>query len=292
MIYSIENNYLTVQIDSLGAELMSIKSTEGIEYLWQGNPEFWKGRAYNLFPICGRIWEGKFNYDGKTYEGMKNPHGFIRVSKAADVKVNKSDITFIFKSDENTLKFYPFEFEYSIKYQLEDKKINMIINVINNDTKLMYFAVGGHPGFNVPLKQGNFEDYYLFFEDAKELKQVVFSDTCFTTEKEVDFKLRCKKLNLKHDLFDNDAIALKGAKKSITLKSKLDDKSVKVIFPEEMKYVAIWHSPKAEAPFVAIEPWTCLPAYDGKVDDLETKKDMFTLKPNAKFDLTWSIEIN
>lgn len=292
MNYTIKNDYLEVSISSVGAELMSIKGKDGTEYLWQGDPTYWKGRAYNLFPICGRIWDGKYTYQGKTYEGMKNPHGFVRITEASDVVFNNTNVEFIFKADENTLKIYPFDFVYSIKYVLDGKKINMFINIINKDSKEMYFSVGGHPGFNAPIKNGKFEDYYLEFENEEGIKQVEFSDACFTLDKEVDFKLNDKKLNLIHSLFDRDAIALKGVKNSITLKSNLDEKYVKVTFPKEMKYVALWHAPKMDAPYVAIEPWTSLPAFDGKIDDLETKKDMFSLLSGEEFNLKWSIEIN
>ena len=51
MIYSIENKILKATVDTSGAQLQSIysKATE-TEYLWQGDPAYWAGRAYNLFP--------------------------------------------------------------------------------------------------------------------------------------------------------------------------------------------------------------------------------------------------
>ena len=58
-----------------------------------------------------------------------------------------------------------------------------------------------------------------------------------------------------------------------------------------MKYLGIWHAPKKEAPYVALEPWTSLPAYDGVVDDLATKRDMFQLSPRATYELIWNITV-
>ena len=40
----------------------------------------------------------------------------------------------------------------------------------------------------------------------------------------------------------------------------------------------IWTRP--DAPYVCIEPWSSLPAYDGKIDDIETKYEMTALEPN------------
>ncbi|MCQ2409370.1 MAG: aldose 1-epimerase family protein [Clostridia bacterium] len=293
MDYKLFNDYLTVVISDAGAELMSIKTRDGAEYLWQGNAEFWGGRAYNLFPICGRIWEGKYTYNGKTYEGLKSPHGFIRKSVANEVNVlGDRCVEFIFKSDEETKKFYPFDFIYTLRYTLKANRVVMSINVKNTGDNEMIFALGGHPGFNVPIERGNFEDYYLDFEDGAEAKQVYMSDACFATERLDKFRLeKGRILRLYHELFDRDAIVLTDIRDSITLKNEEDTRQVRVSFPAEMKYVGIWHSPKKEAPFVAIEPWTSLPAYDGVTDDLETKKDMFKLEKGGEKNLEWEITI-
>ena len=45
MNYTIKNDRLTAQISDKGAELMSVIK-DGVEYIWQGNPEYWSGRAY------------------------------------------------------------------------------------------------------------------------------------------------------------------------------------------------------------------------------------------------------
>ena len=70
MIYSIENEQLKIAVNSLGAQLYSVYSKKSdTEYLWQGNPEFWKDRAHNLFPFIGRMYDGIFHYEGKESAG-------------------------------------------------------------------------------------------------------------------------------------------------------------------------------------------------------------------------------
>ena len=56
-----------------------------------------------------------------------------------------------------------------------------------------------------------------------------------------------------------------------------------------MKYVGIWHAPKTEAPYVCVEPWASIPADDGKIDDLETKRDMTALGAGESYSNTFSI---
>ncbi len=289
MLYTISNDKLTVEISSLGAELQSIKY-QNVEYLWQGDKTFWGGRAYNLFPICGRLTDGKYNYAGKEYE--MNLHGFLRKRETEATVIADDEIDFKLVKTDEIYSMYPFDFEYHIRYKLIDTKIEMNITVLNKDDKVMYFALGGHPGFNVPLENGNFSDYYLEFENGSNPYALCLSDTCYTTNDICEIKQVVNNtLPLTHDLFDRDAIIVAGLKSPIKLKNKLDSREVIVDIADEMKYVGLWHAPKTEAPYVCIEPWTSVPAYDGVIDDLETKRDMFKLGKNEKYNLEWSITV-
>lgn len=294
MIYTIYNDEIEVAISTMGAELMSIKSKkDGTEYLWQGNPEFWGGRAYNLFPICGRLTEGKYTYEGKTYE--MNLHGFVRKSELDATVLAQNKIDFGIRADERTLAMYPFDFEYHICYTLEGSSVKTEISVVNHGGKVMPFAIGGHPGFNVPLGEGtgeSFEDYYVEFVPECSPKSIYMSDTCYVTERTDDFPLVDGRiLPLKHSLFDRDAIVLQDVSSRISLRSKKSARFVTLEVPDAMKYLGIWHAPKKEAPYVALEPWTSVPAYDGVVDDLSTKRDMFELSPLATYELIWTITV-
>ncbi len=48
---TLKNQYLTVLINELGAELTSVKDSEGIEYIWQADPTYWKRHA----PFCFQL---------------------------------------------------------------------------------------------------------------------------------------------------------------------------------------------------------------------------------------------
>ena len=202
-----------------------------------------------------------------------------------------SEIDFKLVSNEDIYKSYPFEFEYHIRFKLVDTKINMSVAVTNHDNKDLFFALGGHPGFNIPLEKGEFTDYYLEFTDNSEPQGIYMSDTCYTTNKSFDIPVKDNKLALKHNLFDRDALLVEGLKDKIAIKNTVDNREVIVEIPSEMKYVGIWHAPKTEAPYVCVEPWTSVPAYDGIVDDLETKRDMFIIKKDKTHTLDWSITV-
>lgn len=58
-VETLKNQFLEVSVASLGAELQSIKDSNGKEYLWDGNPEFWGRRSPILFPIVCGLWQGQ-----------------------------------------------------------------------------------------------------------------------------------------------------------------------------------------------------------------------------------------
>lgn len=275
MDFVIKNESLTVTISDKGAELMSIKK-DGCEYLWQGDPTYWAGRACNLFPICGRLTNGVYTYKGKEYEMML--HGFAKVSQFEMIEQKDDSITFLLCADNETKKMYPFNFQYFVEYALKDNTVEMKYTVKNTGNNTMYSAFGGHPGFNVPLGgEGTFEDYYMEFKCEKPAKKMVFK-SCYMSDETVPFELENGKvLRLSHSLFDDDAIFIKDMCHTVTLKSDKTDRSVTVKFPD-MQYLGFWHKPKSDAPYVCIEPWQSVPAYLDVVDDLETKKDLYPLE--------------
>ena len=152
MLYTIKNEALKVVIDNHGAELYSIQTLDGTEYLWQGDPAVWNGQAPNLFPYVARLTDQKYTFEGKEYS-MKI-HGFIN---AVDLYVETEErdrITFRYDSGEETLTQYPFPFIYRITYLLDGHTLKITNKVENIGEKRMYFGLGGHPGFNVPLEEG------------------------------------------------------------------------------------------------------------------------------------------
>ena len=78
---------------------------------------------------------------------------------------------------------YPFMFSYLIHYKLEGKKLYIKYEIINQDDKTMYFGLGGHPCFRVPIEDFlQFEDYYMEFHDKKDFMRVGISEIVLLTE--------------------------------------------------------------------------------------------------------------
>lgn len=289
MIHKIENKHLTVEINEVGAELFSIKSKHtGIEYLWQGNPEYWSGRSTVLFPICGRLYEGRYSYAGKEYE--MPIHGIAKLFEFHSEKNGDSEISLTLKSSPETKSYYPFDFEFAVRYSLNGNELKTEFEVKNTGCEVMYFSYGGHPGFNVPLSEDEcFLDYYLEFS-KNELDRLVFSENCFFTGETEKYRLTNKRLWFSHNLFDNDALFFKTDADRVALKSSRSSISVEVSY-KDMTCLGLWHKPKSDAPYICIEPWHGIPSFDGVVDDFEKKAQMIALNVNKSYKNSYKIKI-
>ena len=275
--FIIKNENLEVVIRSLGAEIISMKDQDGNEYLWQGDPAYWDGQAPNLFPYIGRMVDKKYTFEGKTYD--MEIHGFAKDSEFKVNQISENEIVFSMTDSEETYKQYPFHFEFDLMYKVLGTSLQMCYLVKNLDEKEMYFGVGAHPGINVPFENGTkFEDYYLEFTETEDVQRVKFSDDCFV-EGENPYELRDGKyIDLRHDLFDEDAIVLRNMSKNVLLTSKTGTKAVQVTYPR-MDYVGFWHWPKKDAPYVCIEPWSSLPSRKGPVEDIAKQPGLVKLAP-------------
>lgn len=291
MNYKIKNAYITVVVSDIGGELQSIQNIERIEYLWQGDERYWMGKAVNIFPYVGRLTDGRYSLHGSVYQ--MDIHGFIKSSKMV-AENNKSDsISFCFAGTAQTRDTYPYSFVYRIHYKLNKNSVKISYEVNNRDNKTMYFGLGGHPGFNVPLQKGlDFSDYYLEFGQERGPIKVGMSNECFVNGEDMPFDLEeGRRLLLKHELFDNDAIILKDMDTKVTLKSKKDNKSVTVLYPQ-MNYLGLWHTPNTDAPYICIEPWSSCPSRQGVIEELEKQSDLISIAAGEVYTNTWEIVID
>ena len=282
MGYTIKNEKMEVSIQSLGGQMCSVKDAEGREYLWQRDKKYWGDSAINLFPYIARLTEGKYTYKGKTYE--MDIHGFLKDSVLKVKDKTESKIVFSLQDSEETYRQYPFHFELKLKYELKGRELKVTYSVQNKDKKTMYFGIGGHPGFGLPLEDGlNFEDYYIEFVNTDNMMRVGMSEDCFVTGEDNLFALDARnRLHLRHDLFDDDAIILRNVPTRMRLESEKGKAGLEME-TKGLPYLGIWHMPHTDAPFVCIEPWSSLPSRKGVVEDLETQENLQALKAKGYY---------
>lgn len=286
MLYHIDNDFLNIAISDRGAELMSIRSVSGTEYLWQGDAAYWSDRAPNIFPYVARLTNGCYTYQGKTYQ--LPIHGFAPTAEFTVTAQEADSITFALESNPEYYSMYPFRFRFSIRYYLEETTLHAEMKVENLDDKTMYFGLGGHPGINVPMEEGlTFEDYFLEFPESQ-LRRVEFTPACFITGREDPFPLEHGRLPLSHNMFDDDAIVLKGVPGEVTLRSEKGSHAVTLI-ARDLPVYGFWHMPETDAPYICLEPWSSLPSRQDVVEDLETQPDLIRLEAGKAYTTVWSL---
>ena len=289
MIYSLENSLIKITACTHGGELHSITSKkDGTEYLWNGNPEYWKYHAPILFPIIGKVMDSRYIVDGKVYE--LPAHGLARTSEFQMLEIGENDfITFELKYSEDSLKIYPYKFSLRIKYTLEENSINVAYSVINLDDKDIYFSIGAHPAFMCPIENDELlEDCYLEFNEMETTSVIGVNKDVYLSREKRKFLDNENTLQLSKELFKNGLLMFNDLKSNkIAIKSKKSNKSLSIEF-SEFPYLCIW-APETGAPFLCIEPWFGHPEYEDFNGEFKDREGTVSLKVGEEFKCSYKV---
>jgi len=280
-------NYAVLGLD--GAMLNSLNKNN-TEYLWQGDAKYWAGQAPVCFPITGVLPNGEMEAFGKRCT-MKR-HGVARINPFVVLEQHKNSVTFVQRSDENTKRDFPFDYELKIKYTINGDTVTNEYIVTNTGEDKLPFVIGGHPAFNCPLTNGEkFEDYKVVFDKniSKPCLRPDHHTGLVNVFEKFDEMHGGDTLSLVHELFEEkDALIFENCEaKSATLIGK-SGKGVKIEF-QDMNNLLIW-SAVGNAPFVALEPWTGLASCNDEDGLFEHKRGMTVLEKDEtasfKFKIT------
>ncbi|MFL0247662.1 aldose 1-epimerase family protein [Candidatus Clostridium stratigraminis] len=291
MKYSLENTLLKITLCDHGAELHNIKGKkEDVEFLWNGNQEYWKYHAPILFPIVGKVLYNTYIVDGNTYSLPQ--HGLARVSEFRKIDETESSITFNLDYSEETLMIYPFKFSFEIKYTLEDNSIVIKYKVINRDNKNILFSIGAHPAFMCPLLPNeSFEDYYFEFSKKETTSIMEVSEQGYFTHKEFSYLSNENIIALSKEVFKDDALVFHNLNShTIYIKSRKHNKFVEFDF-DKFPYLGLWSKPTG-APFVCIEPWFGHADFEDFNGELKDKEGIISLEKNKEFTCHYKIIIH
>lgn len=288
MLFKLENNFLLIEASSHGAELHKIHGKKNnTEFLWNGNEEYWKYHAPVLFPIVGKVVDGKYSVDGSTFELPQ--HGLARISDFSLIEETENSLLFELRYNNDTLKIYPYKFSLKIKYTLLDNSLKVDYIVNNIDDKKIFFSIGAHPAFMCPINENEkMDDYYFEFNKKEKASIMLLNEQGYFSHDREMFLNNENKINLYKDLFKNDALIFSGLNSNIiTLKSDKHNKSVSMDFTG-FPYMALWSKPTG-APFVCIEPWYGHSDYFDFNDDFSNKEGIESLLPNQEFTASYTL---
>lgn len=262
---SIGTDALTARISTLGPELIALRDPHGREFLWDGDPTFWKGRAPLLFPTVGRAVHDRIIVGGRAYP-MKQ-HGFARNSVFEIGDAGKDHCVMTLRADAATLASYPFRFRLDVAYRLVANTLSIEATACNEDAAAMPVSFGFHPAFRWPLPGAhNREGHVVVFSDDETAPIRRLADGLLTDER-IATPVSHRQLPLDDDLFRHDALVFDRLVSRRVAYRGPSIGCVELTFPD-MPQLGIWTKPGAG--FVCIEPWQgfASPAnFDGEFSD-------------------------
>jgi galactose mutarotase-like enzyme len=287
MTIIIENDVLRVGIKPNGAELDSIRHKQHqLDYLWQGDAAFWGKQSPILFPIVGTLKDNRFDYKGKSYHLPR--HGFARDKTFVVEQQSADKATFLLVSDAESLKIYPFSFELRLHYTLLDNALKVTYDVKNTGTSPMYFSIGGHPAFRLPLVEKTvYTDYFIELNTPETRGRYPLSKDGLLELTPNPFLQNTDTIPLHPSLFYEDAVVLKHiSATSMAIRSDKTPHGLRMNF-EGFPYFGIWAA--KDAPFVCLEPWCGISDSVNTTQALTKKEGIHKLASQKTFERTWEV---
>lgn len=285
----LENDKIKANIALFGAELTKLYSKETeLDYLWHGDPKFWKRHAPILFPIVGKLKDHTYYVVDKEYNLPQ--HGFARDNEFVIISQSENKVLFELSYSERTLEIYPFKFKLQIAYELKENILKITYQVINVDNQSIFFSIGAHPAFKCPLVNNtSFSDYYITFQhEEKPLQYSLNKENGLRVEKPVSVELP-NQLSLDYTLFEDDALIYKNIKSNIiSLQSSKHNHGIN-FHSSNWEYFAFWT--KKDAPFICFEPWMGAADLETTNQDFTTKDGIIELPVNKEFKQYYAIEL-
>lgn len=277
-----QNEYLLIEATADGAELMRIYDKKrNRELLWNGDPTYWKRRSPVLFPNVGKNWNNTMWINGSAYKTSQ--HGFARDRMFECTYESDDRLTFVLRSDEETMKRYPFAFELQIDYILSGKELEVLWTVRNLSDSVMPFTIGAHPAFRFIGLEDRKEDYCLHFPGVEELEYTSLDLSTGTAMAGTTTALPLNDgyLPLSDELFARDAIVLDNAQVSEAWLCNANREPLVGLRSEGFPNYGVWSV--KNAPFVCLEPWAGRCDNCGFEDDYSRKPNVNLLNPGECF---------
>jgi len=279
---TIKNEHIIASFVTLGAELKSFKF-KGKEYIWPGSEKSWKGSAPILFPICSGLKDDTYYLDDKKYQLQK--HGYARFCEFEVENLENDLVTFLLKSNDESKKVYPFDYELRITYSLTDNGLKVDYNVKNLSEDTMYFSIGAHEGYFCPE---GIEEYDIVLPEKETLYTSVLDGNVLSDEKQLIIE-NDNIISLKYDYFSVDALVFKDIKaRSVILKHRNGNREVKVNF-DGFDYLLLWTIPREN--YICIEPWCGITDSINTNQNFKTKEGILKVDKNSSYLCTHSFEI-
>ena len=278
--YTVTDGKLTVAVTTDGAQIRSIRTSDGTEYIWSADPAWWPKSAPIMFPICGGLKDDRFTHNGKTYTLAK--HGFT--GREFAVESHTADtLTLFIKESADTLAMYPFHFIFRVTFAVKNGTLSVTYTTVNTGDETLYYADGGHEAYAAPE---GIEAYDVVFEKEEDLTRQVL-DGNLLEHKFEHVETDGKTLHMKYSHMDNDCLSFAATNsKAVTFTRRAGGRKVRITF-DDFAHLVIWT--KKGAPYLCIEPWNGCPDLVDADGVLAHKPSMFALAPGESLSHTHTV---
>ena len=286
-MYTLQTTQLKIKIDEKGAELKSVVHLHHhLEYMWSGDPTVWGKTSPVLFPIVGTLKENTYTYNEQYYQLPR--HGFARDQTFAVTNHSPNSLILTITANSQTRSVYPFDFRFSILYEVQEDTLSVTYKIENTGEETLFFSVGGHPAFKLPLaEETTYEDYKLVFEREETSGRWPISKAGLIEAEPLSFLEAKKELPLTKELFRKDAIVLKELRSTyVQLLSDKTKHGLQFHF-ESFPYLGLWAAPGAD--FLCIEPWCGIADGVDSHQNFTSKEGIISLPAEEEFAVTWKV---
>ncbi len=281
----ISNGEISVDVAALGAEMQSIQTRDGRNWMWHGDATYWTGRSPILFPMVGRAPNDTISIDGVRYQ--MSQHGFARRSNFALVVEESDRCVYRLEASEASAAMYPFDFRLDVEHRLEGRAVTVSAEVTNLGHGIMPYGIGLHPAFAWPLPGAAGQRHMVMLDGGAEPKVQRLSGGLVDTEKRPSPFSRGR-LELNHDQFANDAMIFSEGAGAGLVYGPDNGPNVRFTW-ENLPNFALWTKPGAS--FICLEPWHGTGAEMGGSDDLAERPYSELLGPGAVARYSFTAEL-
>ncbi len=283
MEYVLENEFLRVTVLSKGAQIKSVvRKSDGVEHMWNGNPEVWGYHSPVMFPYTGKVTDGRLEIRGQVVENVPQ-HGFHRTMDHAFVSQTEDAVTLAISDNEGTHKIFPYHFRFLTTVRLEGETVSHILTVENTDHEPFTFGIGYHPAYMIPFDSAHTPEDYEFRFSHMESPICLDAPTGLLNGKYYSLGTNIRSIPVTEGMFDiNSHCMVNLRSRTLGIYEKGSNRAV-VCDIEQFPYCLIWSKP-GMPPFLCIEPWHSVPSNEKGSYAWEEKAAAACIAPGE----TWS----
>ncbi len=286
MDHTLDNGRISATVKAAGAELCSLKNSEGVELLWQAGLA-WPRYSPILFPIVGRLKNDELRHRGKTYPMTQ--HGFARDQTFDWRERGRTSCTLDLTDSEASRLRFPFAFRLTVTYTVDDVHLDVRFEIINTGEETLPASLGGHPAFNWPLSPGLPKETYGIHFSKEEPAPIRRLKGGLLRDRPEPTPIAGKYLALSQQLFTDDAIIL-DRPASTSIRYAAERGPAIGLQWQGFRELGIWSKPNG-APFLCLEPWRGFASplgFDGEFTD---KPGIMKIEPGKSEILSYRISV-